>query len=59
MADLIATYSFRPRADTTPESAAQALAEEETTGTWTEISTTTGYVRRLDGVVESVEPHGN
>ncbi|KAF5054361.1 Ribulose bisphosphate carboxylase large chain 1 [anaerobic digester metagenome] len=59
MADLIATYYYRPRADTTPEYAAQALAEEQTTGTWTDISTTTGYVRRLDGVVESVEPYGS
>ena len=59
MADLIATYYYRPRADTTPEHAAQALAEEETTGTWTDISTTTEYVRRLDGIVDSVEPHGN
>ncbi len=58
MADLFATYYYHPRADTTPESAAQALAEEETTGTWTDISTTTDYIRRLDGVVESVEPHG-
>ena len=57
MADLFATYYYHPRADTTPESAAQALAEEETTGTWTDISTTTDYIRRLDGVVESVEPH--
>ena len=58
MADLFATYYYHPRADTTPEHAAQALAEEETTGTWTDISTTTDYIRRLDGVVESVEPHG-
>lgn len=58
MTDLLATYYFHPRADTTPEHAAQALAEEETTGTWTDISTTTEYVRRLDGVVESVAPMG-
>ncbi len=58
MADLVATYYYHPRADTTPEQAAQALAEEETTGTWTEISTTADYVRRLDGVVDSVEPAG-
>lgn len=58
MTDLFATYYYHPRADTTPEYAAQALAEEETTGTWTDISTTTEYVRRLDGVVESVEPSG-
>lgn len=59
MSDVTAIYYFRPRADTSPEQAAQAICEEETTGTWTDISTTTDYVRRLDGAVESVEPRGS
>ena len=58
MSDVTAIYYFRPRADTSPEQAAQAICEEETTGTWTDISTTTEYVRKLDGTVESVEPRG-
>ncbi|MBP2146606.1 ribulose-bisphosphate carboxylase large chain [Methanofollis sp. W23] len=58
MQDVTATYYFRPRADTTPEEAAQAIVEEETTGTWTEITTTTEYVRRLDGEVLALEPSG-
>lgn len=59
MSDVTAIYYFRPRAGTSPEQAAQAICDEETTGTWTDISTTTDYVRRLDGVVESVEPRGS
>jgi ribulose-bisphosphate carboxylase large chain len=59
MKDVVATYYFRPRSDTTPEAAAQAIVEEETTGTWTDITTTTDYVRRLDGEVLSLEPSGN
>jgi len=59
MNDVIATYYFRPRADTSPEKAAQAICEEETTGTWTDISTRVEYIKRLDGRVESVEPSGN
>jgi ribulose-bisphosphate carboxylase large chain len=58
MQDVIATYYFRPRQDTTPEEAAKAIAEEETTGTWTDISTRLAYIQRLDGIVESVEPQG-
>ncbi|TAJ45734.1 RuBisCO large subunit C-terminal-like domain-containing protein [Methanofollis fontis] len=58
MEDVTATYYFRPRADTTPEAAAQAIVEEETTGTWTDITTTTEYVRRLDGEVLSLEASG-
>ncbi|NLX50207.1 MAG: ribulose 1,5-bisphosphate carboxylase [Methanospirillum sp.] len=58
MPDLFATYYFHPRADTTPREAAEALAEEQTTGTWTDITTRTESVRRLDGVVESLEPLG-
>lgn len=59
MQDVIATYYFRPRSDTKPEQAAQAICEEETTGTWTEISTRTEYVKRLDGAVESLAPQGS
>jgi ribulose-bisphosphate carboxylase large chain len=59
MQDVIATYYFRPRSDTEPGQAAQAICEEETTGTWTEISTRTGYVKRLDGAVESLRAQGN
>jgi ribulose-bisphosphate carboxylase large chain len=58
MPDVIATYFFIPEQGTTPEEAAQAICEEETTGTWTEISTRTAYVQRLDGTVEEVEEVG-
>jgi ribulose-bisphosphate carboxylase large chain len=58
MSDVIATYYFRPREDTTPEQAAQALADEETTGTWTGVSTRMEYVKRLDGIVLDVNPSG-
>lgn len=58
MPDVIASYYFRPRKDTTPEQAAQAICEEETTGTWTDISTRAGYTRRLDGGVESLVQQG-
>jgi ribulose-bisphosphate carboxylase large chain len=58
MKDVIATYYFRPRADTKPEQAARAICDEETTGTWTDISTRTEYVKQLDGTVESVTPQG-
>jgi ribulose-bisphosphate carboxylase large chain len=59
MPDVIAIYRFRPESGTTPEEAARWIAEEETTGTWTGIGTTTDYVRRLDGeVMEVVEGDG-
>ncbi|MBN1194740.1 MAG: ribulose 1,5-bisphosphate carboxylase [Methanomicrobiaceae archaeon] len=58
MPDVIATYFFIPDAQTTPDEAAKAICEEETTGTWTEITTRLSYVQRLDGTVESVEPSG-
>jgi ribulose-bisphosphate carboxylase large chain len=58
MSDVVATYYFRPRKDTTPAEAAQALADEETTGTWTGISTRMEYVKRLDGVVLDIQPSG-
>lgn len=58
MEDVIAHYYFRPDERTTPEEAAQAIAEEETTGTWTALTTRQDYVRGLDGIVESVEKSG-
>lgn len=58
MKDVIATYYFRPEEGTTPEFAAQAIADEETTGTWTDIGTRADYIKRLDGQVESVEATG-
>ncbi|HTY53076.1 MAG TPA: RuBisCO large subunit C-terminal-like domain-containing protein [Methanomicrobiales archaeon] len=58
MPDVIATYSFIPEKGTTPEEAARWIAEEETTGTWTAIGTTTGYVRRLDGEVMEIIAEG-
>jgi ribulose-bisphosphate carboxylase large chain len=58
MPDVIATYYFIPDARTSPEQAAQAICEEETTGTWTEITTRHDYVKRLDGTVESVREEG-
>lgn len=58
MTDVIATYYFRPREGVTPEWAAQAIAEEQTTGTWTDISTRQTYVHYLDGVVGEIHPMG-
>ncbi len=58
MQDVIAHYYFRPDNRTTPQEAAQAIAEEQSTGTWTTLTTQLDYVRRLDGVVESVEESG-
>ncbi|HVP93811.1 MAG TPA: RuBisCO large subunit C-terminal-like domain-containing protein [Methanoregulaceae archaeon] len=58
MSDVIATYYFRPGKGTSPGEAAQALADEETTGTWTGISTRMDYVKRLDGVVLDVHASG-
>ncbi|MFH0968585.1 MAG: RuBisCO large subunit C-terminal-like domain-containing protein [Methanobacteriota archaeon] len=58
MADVIAHYYFRPKEGVTPEWAAKAIAEEQTTGTWTDISTLEEYVHYLDGHVEKVIPSG-
>jgi ribulose-bisphosphate carboxylase large chain len=58
MKDVVATYYFRPRGDTSPAQAAVAICEEETTGTWTGIGTRQEYVKRLDGSVEAVEACG-
>ena len=59
MAEVIATYYFRPKKGITPEWAAQAIAEEQTTGTWTDISTTEKYVHYLDGQIEKLIPSGD
>jgi len=59
MPDVIATYAFVPERDTAPEEAARWIVEEETTGTWTGITTRTEYVRRLDGEVLEVTPRGD
>lgn len=59
MPDVIATYYYRPHNGVSPEEAAQAICEEETTGTWTRISTRLSYVQRLDGTVESISEEGN
>ena len=57
--DVVATYYFRPKIGTDPGQAAKAIAEEETTGTWTGLCTRVEYIRRLDGTVESVQPSGS
>lgn len=62
MKDLIATYYFRPNDNITPEYAAQAICEEQTTGTWTDITTVnekTAYVHAFDGEVLELEPSGS
>ncbi|MBS1194859.1 MAG: ribulose,5-bisphosphate carboxylase/oxygenase large subunit, partial [Methanomicrobia archaeon] len=58
MTDVIATYFFVPEKGTSPEEAARWIVEEETTGTWTGISTRMEYVRRLDGEVLDLAPQG-
>ncbi|MDD3407948.1 MAG: RuBisCO large subunit C-terminal-like domain-containing protein [Methanomicrobium sp.] len=58
MSDVIAVYYFEPGKNTTPEFAAQAIADEETTGTWTDLSTRASYVKRLDGKVNSLKSFG-
>ena len=62
MKDLIATYLFRPKNGVTPEFAANAIAEEQTTGTWTGLSTVndaTAYVHTYDGEVMDIRAVGN
>lgn len=57
MKDLVATYYFRPKAGVTPEFAANAISEEQTTGTWTNLATLnddTAYVHAYDGEVLSL-----
>lgn len=58
MTDVIATYYFRPKEGITPDWAAKAIAQEQTTGTWTEISTIQNYVHYLDGQVGEITPQG-
>jgi ribulose-bisphosphate carboxylase large chain len=57
MQDVIAVYYFIPDENTTPEFAAQAISDEETTGTWTDLTTRADYVKKLDGHVESLESY--
>lgn len=59
MSDVTAIYYFEPRRDTTPEFAAQAIADEETTGTWTDLKTRADYIEKLDGHVECLKPYGD
>lgn len=62
MKDLIATYLFRPKDGVTPEFAANAIAEEQTTGTWTNLATVndaTAYVHTCDGEVMDIRAVGN
>ncbi len=57
MKDLIATYYFRPKEGVDAAYAANAIREEQTTGTWTDLSTVnddTAYVHALDGSVEDL-----
>lgn len=59
MNDLIATYYYRPRNGISAESAAEAIREEQTTGTWTNLSTVnekTAYVHALDGEILETVP---
>jgi ribulose-bisphosphate carboxylase large chain len=58
MTDVVATYYFRPKEGVSPEWAAKAIAEEQTTGTWTDISTRQDYVHYLDGEVTGIQPQG-
>ncbi|HJJ47273.1 MAG TPA: ribulose 1,5-bisphosphate carboxylase, partial [Methanocorpusculum sp.] len=62
MKDLIATYYFHPKDGVTGESAAEAIREEQTTRTWTNLSTVndkTSYVHALDGAIEDLVNIGN
>ncbi|MBQ1180158.1 MAG: ribulose 1,5-bisphosphate carboxylase [Methanocorpusculum sp.] len=57
MKDLIATYYFRTKDGVDASYAANAIREEQTTGTWTSLSTVndkTAYVHDLDGSVEDL-----
>ncbi|NLV25853.1 MAG: ribulose 1,5-bisphosphate carboxylase [Methanomicrobiales archaeon] len=58
MTDVTATYYFRPKEGISPEWAAQAIVEEQTTGTWTDIATRQNYVRYLDGKIGPIVPSG-
>ena len=57
MKDLLATDYFRPKEGVDAAYAANAIREEQTTGTWTDLSTVneeTAYVHALDGSVEDL-----
>ena len=57
MKDLIATYYFRTKDGVDATYVANAIREEQTTGTWTSLSTVndkTAYVHDLDGSVEDL-----
>lgn len=57
MKDLIATYYFRTKDGVDASYATNAIREEQTTGTWTSLSTVndkTAYVHDLDGSVEDL-----
>lgn len=59
MTDLTASYYFKPKEGVTASFAAQAICEEQTTGTWTDLSTVndkTAYVHELDGEVIDLVP---
>ena len=58
MPDVIATYFFRPEKGMKPEDAAQAICDEQTTGTWTDLTTRLSYVKAYDGWYEEVVPEG-
>ena len=62
MNDVTAVYYYRPKAGVDAEFAAHALCEEQTTGTWTDLSTVnekTRYVHALDGEVLEVTAAGD
>lgn len=54
MQDVTATYYFLPREDTSPADAAQAICDEQTTGSWP--GTRAASVERLHGTVECLSP---
>jgi ribulose 1,5-bisphosphate carboxylase large subunit-like protein len=58
MQDVIATCYFRPGRDINPGHAARAICDEESPGTWTDITTRADYARQLVGAVEALSPQG-
>ncbi|PWR73488.1 RuBisCO large subunit C-terminal-like domain-containing protein [Methanospirillum stamsii] len=58
MTEITATYYFRPKEGVSPDWAARAIAEEQTTGTWTDIATRQEYVHYLDGIIGDIKPSG-
>ena len=59
MGEVIATYYYKPKDGVDFKWAAQAIAEEQTTGTWTDISTSEEYIHYLDGKIHDIVPHNN